>query len=85
MFSLQKEAKSTKKYINRYEEELNTELQEDSVLEHSSVAQQMVSNMLKNSEEKQVGLRFKGHIRSTISLAKIIPHTHSPPKEAGIK
>jgi hypothetical protein len=45
----------------------------------------MVSNMLKNSEEKKVGLRFKGHIRSTLSLAKIIPHTNSPPKEAGLK
>lgn len=55
------------------------------MLENSSLAQQMVSNMLKNSSEKQVGLRFKGHIRNTLSLAKIIPHTNSPPKETGLK
>jgi hypothetical protein len=35
--------------------------------------------MLKDNHEKKVGAKLKKHIRNTLSLARIIPHSHSPP------
>jgi hypothetical protein len=39
----------------------------------------MVAKMLKDSSEKTVGAKLKKHIKNTLSLATIIPHSRSPP------
>ncbi len=35
--------------------------------------------MLKDNHDKGIGAKFRKHIRNTMSLARIIPHSHSPP------
>jgi hypothetical protein len=45
----------------------------------------MVSHMLKHNRDKGVGAKFKQHIRSTLSLARIIPHSRSPPNPPNTK
>lgn len=39
----------------------------------------MVSRMLKDSHDRNVGAKLSKHIRNTLSLASIIPHSFSPP------
>jgi hypothetical protein len=45
----------------------------------------MVTHMLKDNHDKGIGGKFRKHIRNTMSLAKIIPHSHSPPLTTGSK
>ena len=39
----------------------------------------MVAHMLKDSREKTTGVKLKRHIKNTLSLATIIPHSQYPP------
>lgn len=85
LFSLSSPEKPQTKQFSRYEEEVNSDLQAESVLEQSRETMAMVSHMLKDNHEKNVGVKFRKHIRNTLSLARIIPHSHSPPHPANSK
>jgi hypothetical protein len=64
----------------REDEEVSSEAQQERAENQRSGHLQMVKKMLKRSEEKQMGLMLSKHMRNTLSLATIIPHALSPPK-----
>lgn len=66
----------------REEEEASSEAQVEQAEHQRSGHLQMVKKMLKRSEEKQMGLILSKHMRNTLSLATIIPHALSPPKNS---
>lgn len=59
---------------------MNTDLQQESILENSNTTKDMVSSMMKDNSEKYFGIKLKAHIKNTQSLAKITPYSFSPPK-----